>query len=425
MKTGRTPCRIKMVGNLETDFARIIVKQMTEYVTLEIQSTGEAIENQVENYFGAPLHSSFCVNIVFLTTNSKQAFLEAVTKESRNCRLEMLHFLFLKSQLFLQQIWQKKPVKRLKFKTVSNIYNVSRVLGISATKLGKSRNGSWEGLMGDMVTGKKDLLAGIGGISSRFEALDFSCTVAFNSLKRSQDIEPNDTIYLAIVIPFAALIESSPSIPNRARILTVITLFYALLVGQFYSSNLMSLLTFPEPEVVPQTFQDVSIWKDYTIYTTYLAGGSIEIFFNETDIETNGFVLWKEFDAPFSVQPVANHVTCLEFPNNIRAQEESKHFESVNSIVGWASDTGHFTKWRQLTMDNLKYTGSQPLKQRRNGYLYQGLEKLAQEFHHLATKPFNIENFVFCFTSAIVGSFLTSLAWVCEIVSSYDKFAKR
>ncbi|CAG7823501.1 unnamed protein product [Allacma fusca] len=540
MKTGRTPCRVKMVGNLETEFTRIILKQMTEYVTLETRSMGEAIPNQVENYFGAPLHSSFCVNIVFLTTNSKQAFLEAVTRESRNRRLEMLHFIFLESQLFLQQIWQEKPVKRLKFKTglitnsagliltqretpvadsqqasiqrrlppsysnwnsirnqhlsivvlnllpyivlgtdhkpimgmtydfihtVSKIYNVSRVLDISLTKLGKSRNGSREGFMGDLVTAKKDLLAGIGGIYSRFEALDFSCTGAFTTLsfyashpkisvkwqaivfpidttvwilifvflialiplfyihlklKRCNDREPSDKMYLAVVIPFSALIESCP-----------------------------------KAEVVPQSFEDLSNREDYTIYTIHITGGIIEVVFNETKIETfknirERMINQKDFLKCVEYAIFSPKTVCIGWPlamDSIIAknltihstfnpllttdssssfavilglQKNSKHFESVNSVVGWASDTGHFTKWRELTLDNLKYTGSQWLKERRSSELYQGLEKLAQEFHHLATKPFGMENVVLCFTTAIVGSCLASLAWLCEIVVSYD-----
>ncbi|CAG7832885.1 unnamed protein product [Allacma fusca] len=385
-------------------------------------------------------------------------------------------------------------------RTVSEIYNVSNVLDISLTKIGKSRNGSWEGFMGDLVTGKKDRLAGIGGIYSRFEVLDFSSTGAFTAvsffvshpktsvkwqaivfrfdttvwilififlialiplfyihlkLKRCNDREPSDKMFLAVVIPFSTLIESCPSIPNRARILTVVTLFYALIVGQFYSSNLISFLTFPEPEVVPQSFEDLSNRKDYIIYTIHVTGGTIEVFFNETKIETfktirerminqkdflkcaesvifspktvcigwplaMDSIIAKNLTIHFTFNPLRTTDSISSFPVILGLQKNSKHFESVNSIVGWASDTGHFTKWRELTMNNLKYAGSQWVKERRNGNLYQGLEKLGQEFHHLSTKPFGMENVVLCFTTAIVGSFLASLAWLCEIFVSYD-----
>ncbi|CAG7720969.1 unnamed protein product, partial [Allacma fusca] len=246
---------------------------------------------------------------------------------------------------------------------------------------------------------------GLGGISSRFEALDFSSPIAFASvsfyvcnpkigvkwqaivflfdttvwivvfsfciiaiplfyihlkLKRSMDTEPNNKIYLAVVIPFATLIQACPRIPHRAGFLTVITLFYALLVRQFYSSNLMSFLTFPEPEVIPQSFEDLSNRKDYTIYTIHLAGGTIEALFNETKIETftnirermikqkdflkclechffhenclywlaysNEFDHREKFDAPFCFQSFANHRICLKFPNNIRAPEDFQVF---------------------------------------------------------------------------------------------------
>ncbi|CAG7717473.1 unnamed protein product [Allacma fusca] len=542
MKIEKTLCRVKFIGNLEPEYTKILIKQMSDYTTIVTQSGDGTIETQLPSKFSTPKHSSFCTNIVLLTTSSKQVFLKAVTKESRNRRLEMLHFIFLESQSFLLQIWQENPVKRLKFKTglitnlagliltqretpvgdsqqasiqrrlppsysnwnsirnqylsigflkllpyilldtdhkpimgmtydfiqtVSKIYNVSRVLDISLTKLGKSRNGSWEGVMGDLVTGKKDLLAGIGGIYSRFEALDFSCTGAFSTisfyvshpkisvkwqaivfpfdatvwivififfiafillfyihlnLKRSNDREPADKMYLAVVIPFSALIVASPKF-----------------------------------ELVPQSFEDLSNRKEYTIYTTYIAGGSIEVFFNETEIDTftkirkrmiNQKDLLKCLESaifstktvcigwPIVMDPIiANNLTIhstfnplrttasvSSFPIILGLTKYSKHFDSVNSIVGWASDTGHFTKWRQLTLDNLKHTSSQWLKEKRNSKLYQGLEKLSQEFHHLATKPFGMENVVLCFTSAIVGSILASLAWFFEIIVSWNKF---
>ncbi|CAG7725536.1 unnamed protein product [Allacma fusca] len=131
-------------------------------------------------------------------------------------------------------------------------------------------------------------------------------------------------------------------------------------------------------------------------------------------------IIAKNLTIHSTFNPLRTTDSISSIPVILGLKKNSKHFESVNSIVGWASDTGHFTKWRELTLDNLKYTGSQWLKDRRTSKLYQGLEKLAQEFHHLATKPFGMENVVLCFTTAIVGSFLATLAWLCEIVVSYD-----
>ncbi|CAG7728436.1 unnamed protein product [Allacma fusca] len=576
MKNERTPCRAKFIGNLEPDFTKILIQQMSKYITLETQSTGEMIQAQVYNIFGAPFHSSFCVNIVILTTNSIEAFLESVMKESSNRRLEMLHFIFLEDQSFLQRIWHEKPIKRLKFKTgivtdsngliltqretaiadsqtpsiqshlpescrkwnsirnqplsiaifkmltyvlvnsedkpvmgmaynfiqaVSKLYNVSASIDISLNKFGKSKNGSWEGFTGEVVSGRKDIIAGIGGLPPRFEVLDFTSPIFFASirtflsrprirvkwqailypfdstvwlmiliffilsvslfyihlnLKRSNDTEPPDKIYLAIIIPFSALIQASPGIPHRARFFTVITIFYALIVGQFYCSNLISFLTFPEPEVIPRSFEDLSNRNDYTIYIMSLGGLSTDTFFNETKIKTyvkirERMIKQKDFlkCAEFAVlspktvcigypellvpmiamnftlhsafNPLRTTPPCLSFPVNIVLQKNSKHFESVNSIVGWAIDTGHFTKWWHMTLDYLKTTGSKWLKHRRNGKTFQKLRKLSEEFQHHDTKPFGVKHFVLCFSSVLVGEVLASIIWFCEIIVSYLK----
>ncbi|CAG7829045.1 unnamed protein product [Allacma fusca] len=576
MKNERTPCRSKFIGNLEPEFTNILIKQMSKYISLETQFTGKIVQVQVYNIIGSPLHSSFCVNIVVLTTNSIEVFLESVMKESSNRRLEMLHFIFLEDQSFLQRIWHEKPIKRLKFKTgiitdsngliltqretaiadsqipliqihlpqscrkwnsirnqhlsiaifklltyvllnsenkpimgmtynfiqaVSKFYNVSMSIDISLTKFGKSKNGSWEGFIGEVVTGRKDIIAGIGGLPARFEALDFTSPIFFGSmraflshpktsvkwqaillpfdttvwlivfiffvlsvtlfyihlnLKRSNDTELPDKIYLSIMIPFSALIQASRGIPHRARFFTVITLFYALVVGQFYCSNLISFLTFPEPEVIPRSFEDLSNRNDYTIHMMSLGGLSTDVFFNQTKIKTfvkirERMIKQKDFFkcAEFAVLSpktacigypeilvpiIANNFTlhsgfnplrttphCLSFPINVALQKNSKHFESVNSIVGWACDTGHFTKWWQMTLDYLKNAGSQWLKHRRDGKTFQKLHELLDESQHQDMKPFGVKHFVLCFCSVLVGGFLASIIWICEILSSHVK----
>ncbi|CAG7785182.1 unnamed protein product [Allacma fusca] len=278
-----------MVGNLEPKFTRIILKQMTEYVTLEIRSTGEAKENQVENYFGAPFRSSFCVNIVVLTTNSTEAFFESVTKESRHRHLQMI----FKSPAIHPYGHRPETHNGYDLRFYSNsVQNVQRVKG----------------------------------------ARHFRYKIRERKLRRSY----------------------APK---------------TVCIGWPIAMNLI-------------------VAKNLTPHSTF--------------------------------KPLRTTSSVASFPIILGLQKKSKHFESVNSIVGWASDTGHFTKWRQSTMDNLKYTSSQWLKERRNSKLYQGLEKVALEFHHPDTKPFGMENAVLCFTSTIVGSILASLAWVCEIVAFYD-----
>ncbi|CAG7837871.1 unnamed protein product [Allacma fusca] len=440
MKHEKTSCRAKFVGNLEKEFTEILIKQMSENVSLETaQPKDESPEYQFDQILGTPLHSSFCVNVVILTNNSTQVFLTTVTTESIHRRLEMLHFIFLGSQSFLLKIWQEKSIQRLKFKTglitnnglilsqresavsdsqevkvqsqlpqssrkwnsirnqqlsiaifklppyvlldrddkpimgmtydfiqeLHKIYNASVVVHISRSKLGKSQNGTWEGFMGDLVTGKKDMMAGIGLIPTRFEVLDFSSPFYYGSmnaflshpkitvkwqaivfpfdrtvwllvfiifilsiplfyihlkLKRSNDTEPTNNIFLAIIIPFSALmVQGGGRIPPRARLLTVMTIFYAIIVGQFYSSNLISFLTFPEPEVIPRSFEDLSNRNDYAIYSLYFPGGVTHVFFNTTKIKTftkirERMIDMKEFLKCAELAIFTPKASCISFP---------------------------------------------------------------------------------------------------------------
>jgi len=95
-----------------------------------------------------------------------------------------------------------------------------------------------------------------------------------------------DALYFSFILPFCALLQESRKVPRKVRFLMGIFLFYSIVVGVFYNSNLISFLSFPEHEKVPHTWEDLAQRKDYDIKLAYYVGGAGIKFFAETNIAT-------------------------------------------------------------------------------------------------------------------------------------------
>ncbi|CAG7824416.1 unnamed protein product [Allacma fusca] len=105
----------------------------------------------------------------------------------------------------------------------------------------------------------------------------------------------------------------------------------------------------------------------------------------------------------------------------VALQKRSKHFQSINSIVGRIIETGQFTKWRENTVAYLKARGLVWLKGQKETDVYKKLNHLAEQLNSRTIKPFGLENFVVCFASILLGGLMATVAWVGEIVFFFGK----
>ncbi|CAG7723257.1 unnamed protein product [Allacma fusca] len=270
-------------------------------------------------------------------------------------------------------------------------------------------------------------------------------------LKRSESSQPPEAVYLSIVLPYSALLQESRAIPKRVRFLMVMIILYSIIIAVFYNSNLVSFLTFPEPDAVPQSFEELAARKDYTIYNMYYNGGAMEVFFNEATLKylieidkrrikepdfskcirhalfepRTACLGWPVVADPMMAKNFTLHSSFIPLRATSSAdspkvvvglQKNSKHFTSFNSALTWAVDTGHYLKSAQASLEYLQRNGIAWLKQNRDGETHRKLTHLMEEFQPAATKPFGIKNFVLCFAAVLVGGCLGAITWIFEMI---------
>ncbi|CAG7724681.1 unnamed protein product [Allacma fusca] len=387
---------------------------------------------------------------------------------------------------------------------IAGAYNATVKLKIELGRISKFPNGTWASFVGYLVDRKIDAYFAQSQSLLLFSMIDFS-TVIFDApvrvyvprpkvnvkweaivypfditvwiliiagflaimpviyihlvLRRSSTSQPTDPIYLSIALPYCALLQESRPIPDRVRMLTIMLIWYSIIIGAYYNSNLVSFLTFPEPDVVPENAIELAERQDYAINMMYYKGSAADIFFKETKakhimeiqrrkIDEPSFfkciqsavfeprtacigwelvvrpVIAKNFTLQSAFKPLKETPPALSSFISMGIQKNSKHFESFNMVLSWAISTGHYIKSERDTSKYFQQNGRQWLKRNTNGSISQKLNWLMEEFQPGSTKPFSLKNFVLCFASLLVGGCLGASAWIFEMMMGFAMFRK-
>ncbi|CAL8070421.1 unnamed protein product [Orchesella dallaii] len=185
-------------------------------------------------------------------------------------------------------------------------------------------NGSWTGLMGELTTGKADITPVLGISHGRHssilftnmitqEVMVFSVRVPGTLLQWTALVHPLDPfiwfltvvmlilfiilVYVtnmvgpgvqshlnaisnAIMLSFLVLLEQPADISKRwtlrfVALLWVITGFH---ITMMYKGNLVGFLTFPDKQIIPKTFHQLSERIDYNVYLHTIGGLELERF---------------------------------------------------------------------------------------------------------------------------------------------------
>ncbi|CAG7642630.1 unnamed protein product [Allacma fusca] len=375
--------------------------------------------------------------------------------------------------------------------------NFTHDLEIKYTGFGQNPDGTWQGMLGDLVNRKKDILFIMGQTLQRNEAIDFTTPYAITTMRfftrrptasikweaifypfdlRTWNLilfvfvlmtpvfylhlkfggaphrsKQEDPWYHAITLPFSALIQESINIPPRVHFLMQICLLYSMIIQGFYSSNLISFLTFPEPEPVPLTYEDLALRKDYTAELMVFNGGATEVLFNKTKVQhfveiRKRLLMEKNFNKCVRDAILNKKTVCISWPImvdnimaknftlnpnlnlalvsssgmfafiNIGLQRYSKHTESLSSAIGWLANTGHGLRWKDNVISYLKSEGRRWLVQEK-GEIYRNITELANMFE-VQTKPFGIYHFVVSFFVVQFGASAGLFALFGEILGT-------
>ncbi|CAG7820149.1 unnamed protein product [Allacma fusca] len=266
-----------------------------------------------------------------------------------------------------------------------------------------------------------------------------------------------EIIYESLLIPYGAMLEQGCHLPrnHRVKFLYTLALFYSIVLGTGYKSNLVSHLTFPEPEEVAKSFDELVMEKnkDYTIYymsfndagihyfrtsksKTFVAVGERMIVTQDrfnclkeallhrrtVCIGWSGTV-WTVVKrnltlnrlvplARVSQQPVFRTPVCLSFGKGY------KFYDEFNAIVYRLRDTGHYPKWFEDLHDYEITLGIRWLNRNRNTDLYKRLEEASKIEEPV--KPFKLNNVVVTFYIMLCGIMVSACAFTAEVCTNLN-----
>ncbi|CAG7830194.1 unnamed protein product, partial [Allacma fusca] len=264
-------------------------------------------------------------------------------------------------------------------------------------------------------------------------------------------------LFYSVVLPLCALLQQDcGSIPKNVRALMGLFLFYSIVIGTCFNSNLISFLTYPDSEPVPDSPQELSEMTDFTIKCMHYPGAAEDLFFTSTKIplflkikarmeNVNTKLMARTLMETVVgtkiavinylgiamvevVQNITLHPNFYPFKRarvplfdnlvSIALRKYSKYTKIASKNVGMLQNTGHFEKWFDQTLDVVKKDGIRWLKKVRKEGPKHGLGyevvKLTEEAMSSETKPFTLVHFGLAFYCLIWGLVLSSVWFMYE-----------
>ena len=377
------------------------------------------------------------------------------------------------------------------FKASSKTFNFTYDLQLAPIVFFKHPNGSWGGVLGDIVQGKVDMMySKLAPNSERVKVVEYAAygsamdltfitghptvntdwtsftkpfdagawaalatilLVLFSSLCLEFVIVGHaKPVSSAIIIVFGPLLAQGVSIPTAARAPVLVWVFGTILIVNYFTSNLLSHITFPVADPIPRNFEELSARDDYDIKIMAMRGGTVETLFKRTELPvytkirdrykpTTDFAecvikagtepktacigfsmhmlplvmyhlkLRKQFDPVLiSEEPMTR------IPLHSVLQKDSKYLSSLNFITCWTRDTGIARKWFTDVLDYFERGSIQWMKSDEGK---EAAKKLSQIVHFLLTPPvqkFKIRHLYMGFGTLLVGAVLSLIVFQAE-----------
>ncbi|CAG7721151.1 unnamed protein product [Allacma fusca] len=372
----------------------------------------------------------------------------------------------------------------------------------------QNRDGTWNGFIGELINNTEDFASYLGNTYLRHPYLDFtthiknSPFVFFSSLPKSQlkwdgilsafdafswlciilsvllaipvfygyfCLKPAGTVvsplYVATILPTCAILQEARNIPRTVRHLSGLFLFYSIVINICFSSNLISVLTIPDVDALPETPEELSKTLDIKIkYIQYAGTISDVLFENSLSPTVLSIIRRMEFVKPgemiqamietstqqgtalFTYEQlgrihVAENATLksnfspvkistvpiTDIQVSIVLRKYSKFTEALSTNVGRLQNTGHVEKWFGDVLDNSRRQGMSWWKQVQlhgGDRTYEKLVQISDEAMLPDVKSFTIFHFVIMFSCLFCGAGVALVVFIIEVFhKNFSKLA--
>ncbi|CAG7687942.1 unnamed protein product [Allacma fusca] len=259
--------------------------------------------------------------------------------------------------------------------------------------------------------------------------------------------------FIHAMLPFRLLLQQCPQKIKTSRNVVVQFLFFSVVINTYYNSNLLVYLTFPKPENLPGTVEQLLDRPEFKIMTWQIPGGFTDTFlkssgsvvltalrkrleqkqsdFNcirdsilqekttcvatnvrvETVIATN-FTVRSHFNPLVKSESILTSSACMAL------RKHSRYFSFFRTVMGWLKDSGMVSKWYDVAIAVLRQRGQLWLKtqEHTDAYAYRILRAQADNFHGNGVKALQVGNlrvaFVAWLGGLILGVFVIGLEFM-------------
>ena len=239
------------------------------------------------------------------------------------------------------------------FKTIAEYYNSTFEYIVDGYQnVGQMPNGSWHGLIGDLMNSHVDFVFWFGPTLSRYPYIDITTTaltnldigmitpmprvrvswkavfypfsvtvwaavcvstllavpVVYFLFKNQSDplLTRGSSLMEVLAFVYGTLLQLSPAkVPKNGRYFVALYLIFAVTVSMFYNSKLASSIILPISDPVPNSIDDLAIMTSFNVNFIHYKGSSSEFFFKNS------------FDP--SVQAVQARMTYVSPKNMVQA----------------------------------------------------------------------------------------------------------
>ncbi|CAG7721152.1 unnamed protein product [Allacma fusca] len=385
-------------------------------------------------------------------------------------------------------------------KYVANNYNSSfHYHHNSWRNVRQNPDGTWNGFIGELINNNEDFGCWLGNTYLRHPYLDFTTHVKnspfvfFSSLTKSQlkwdgilsafdafswlciilsvllaipvfygyfCLKPAGTVasplYVATILPTCAILQEARNIPRTVRHLSGLFLFYSIVINICFSSNLISVLTIPDVDALPETPDELAKTLDIRIKYIQFTGTISDVLFEnslsptvlsikrrmefvkpgemiQATIETSTHprtVLFtyeqlgrihvaENATLKSNFYPVkVSTVPITDIQANIALRKYSKFTEALSANVGRLQNTGHFQKWFEDILDHSRQQGMSWWKhvQTHGGDgTYEKLVQISDEATLPDAKSFTLFHFVLMFSCLFCGAGFALVVFIIEV----------
>ena len=257
-------------------------------------------------------------------------------------------------------------------------------------------------------------------------------------------------VWKAFIIPFSLTFDQGTWIPHGTRLVTATWMLFMIVISAAYKEKLFSFLTFPQPESVPRSVEELHRMTGYKIVFHYWKSALYNLFVtSEHQMHRDlvkRFVLEPDITKCVLLAVFEPKTVCIAFQSlaqltlasnatlqygfqtavyssnillmdpmyiGIALQKDSPYTRDISRVSSMFRDGGFIGYWQEQEFRKYELKGMTWMKENKGSYAHMKLEQILSE-NLSTTKPLKLGQFAVIFLSIGIAFLGGILAFIYE-----------